>query len=276
MTWRELLCMFSHMDGIVKTYLFLLQISPCEVVVHRHEDDPALQLFCVTSQGFHKIFISWRICNVVNPGKIIHSNSIDSPSIPSNSLYCLNFKPIQFGFLFFVWLRELTDFPKTQYRLITSSSFTRHSVSYAPVHQLIFDTPEISNLYSRINFWVTSNNVFTVGFSSVFLMECRFSEQSRARKTAAFIDEDMNVPQVRECLSMSSILSPGGRFNITRNLAFTFSLNETNSAERRLFPLDVSKSPSMTELWVTGLPLVAINLSSVCLLCVCFWVFLWV
>ena len=37
---------------------------------------------------FSNFWISRRICNVVYPGNIIHSNSTGSPSIPSNSLYC--------------------------------------------------------------------------------------------------------------------------------------------------------------------------------------------
>ena len=30
----------------------------------------------------------WQSCNVVNPGKIFHSNSFGSPSIVSKVLYC--------------------------------------------------------------------------------------------------------------------------------------------------------------------------------------------
>ena len=46
----------------------------------------------VKSSGSTLIFdrISWTLlqsCNVVNPGKIFHSNSIGSPSIVSNALY---------------------------------------------------------------------------------------------------------------------------------------------------------------------------------------------
>ena len=181
MTWRELLCIFSHMGGIGETYLFVLQISPCGVVVHRHEDDSALELLCVTSQGFHKVLISWRICTVVNPGKIIHSNSIGSPSIPSDSLYCLNLKPIQFGFLFFVWLWELTDFPKTQ-RIWEYINFCLWEIDHLFIvrqghpfpcrrsrtcfwHSWDFQ----SFILESIFFWVTSNNLFTVGFSSVYL-----------------------------------------------------------------------------------------------------------
>ena len=47
----------------------------------------------VNYHGFSFIFDmnSWTLlqsCNVVNPGKIFHSNSIGSPSILSNALYC--------------------------------------------------------------------------------------------------------------------------------------------------------------------------------------------
>ena len=63
---------------------------------------------------------------------------------------------------------------------------------------------------------------------------------------------------------MSSILSLGGRFHITRNLVFTLSMNETDSAERRLYPPDVTKSTSMTEFRVTGSSVLAIDLTSVC------------
>ena len=47
----------------------------------------------VNSSGFSLIFDmnSWTLlqsCNVVNPGKIFHSNSIGSPSIVSKVLYC--------------------------------------------------------------------------------------------------------------------------------------------------------------------------------------------
>ena len=54
MTCRELLCIFSHKGGIGETYLFVLRISPYDVVVHRHEDDPSVESFWLTSQGFHK------------------------------------------------------------------------------------------------------------------------------------------------------------------------------------------------------------------------------
>ena len=55
MTWREHLCTFSHRSRIVKTYLFVWRTSPYDVVVHRREDDPSLELFCLQPQGFHNL-----------------------------------------------------------------------------------------------------------------------------------------------------------------------------------------------------------------------------
>ena len=37
---------------------------------------------------FMNFWASWTSCNVVNPGKIFHSNSIGSPSIVAKVLYC--------------------------------------------------------------------------------------------------------------------------------------------------------------------------------------------
>ena len=41
----------------------------------------------------------------------------------------------------------------------------------------------------------------------MFLMERQFSEYSFPMKTAACNVEDMNIPQIEECLSMSCIAS---------------------------------------------------------------------
>ena len=63
-------------------------------------------------------WISRRICNVVNPGNIIHSDSIGSPSIRSNSLYWYEpLEPLQFVFPCSIGLWERTYFSKTQYRI---------------------------------------------------------------------------------------------------------------------------------------------------------------
>ena len=59
-----------------------------------HIDTKMILLWnCSHSQPkfFSNVWISWRIFNVVCPGKIIHSTSIGSPSVISNSLYCFEF-----------------------------------------------------------------------------------------------------------------------------------------------------------------------------------------
>ena len=58
---------------------------------------------------------------------------------------------------------------------------------------------------------------------------------------------------------MSSILSLAGRFIILRNLVSTLSMNETDSAERRVYSLDVSTSTSMTESHAPGSPAPALE-----------------
>ena len=135
---------------------------------------------------------------------VIHSNSICSSSIPSYSLYCcmfvnhcslLSHSSLECGNSRIFPTRK-TESESTQsfafMNLITSSTFTRGNLHHEEVSQLYSVTPEISKCCSRINFWVTSNNLCTVGFLSVFLTECRFSEKSFPRKMAACIVELMN------------------------------------------------------------------------------------
>ena len=87
-----------------------------------------LPLSCSGSQfkSFNNFWISRRMCNVVCPGFIIHSNSIGSPSILSNSLH----ESFQFGSPFIVWLRERTYLPKTQYRVWEYVNFCLREIDY--------------------------------------------------------------------------------------------------------------------------------------------------
>ena len=60
----------------------------------------------------------WLSCNVVNPGKISHSNSIGSPSILSkSSVLWWTFEPRQSVFPCNIWLRVLVHLSKTQHRI---------------------------------------------------------------------------------------------------------------------------------------------------------------
>ena len=61
---------------------------------------------------------SWLSCNVLNPGKIFHSNFIGSPSILSKNLYSGGpFEPRQSVFPCHIWLRVLVHLSKTKYRI---------------------------------------------------------------------------------------------------------------------------------------------------------------
>ena len=119
------------------------------------------------------------------------------------------------------------------------------------VLESIFETPRTisSQWVSHLYFWLNA------GCLSHLVL----------RKTAAFMVEDINIHLMRECLSMSSILSPGGRFLIIRNLVFTHSMNEIDTAEREdLYSLHASNSTSVTESHATGFSVLAIDLASVC------------
>ena len=137
--------------------------------------------------------------------------------------------------------------------LINSSSFTRDSFSHMKVLPAHSGTPEISKFCSRNIFWITSKKFCTIGFLSVFLTEVIF-----VARTAAFIDEVMNITEQSECLSMLSISSPWRRFSIARNLVLTLSLNKVDPAERILFSSDVSKSMSVTDIWLNNFPIIAL------------------
>ena len=52
MTQRELLGTSSHKECISQTYAFVVLVSPFDVVLHRHEDNPSLELFWFTTQVF--------------------------------------------------------------------------------------------------------------------------------------------------------------------------------------------------------------------------------
>ena len=250
MTRRELLCISSHKDDISKTYSFVLWIATrCRLTSTWRW---FFLLSCSGSQfkSFNNFCISRRMCNAVCPGFIIHSNSIASPSILSNSLR----ESFQFDSPFIVWLRERTDFPKTQNRVWEYVNFCLREIDYLFVVHQGQPFPWRSR---RTYFWHSwdfqslflnqslchIDNFFTVGFSSVFLMTCRFCGVIFSKKDGCAHWRSHEYSHVRECVSMSSMLSPDGRFNIIRNLLFTLSTSMTHTRLRVKFPF-VNRSAS--------------------------------
>ena len=53
MSERESSCIVGHIDGINNTNLFVLQITPYDVILHRHEDDSSFVLFWCTLHFTH-------------------------------------------------------------------------------------------------------------------------------------------------------------------------------------------------------------------------------
>ena len=175
------------------TRVELVRISPCDVVVHRHEDNPFLESFWLTSHGFHNFWISWENLQRSewwwNHPLEFHRLSIDSRQL---SVLLNVLKLVQFGFPFFVWLRE-TDglffchreidcfvhrgqlFPRSR-----SPTFFWHSWDF----QSLFLNQLLSDIEQFLDSW---------SLTLILVMECEFSDWSRPRKTAAFIDEDKNI-----------------------------------------------------------------------------------
>ena len=114
---------------------------------------------------------------------------------------------------------------------MTSSSLTRDNCFHGEFSQLIWDTPKISSDCSTINFSDMSNICFIVR-SSVFLMECNFSELFFPMNTDVSNVEAINITQVIERLSMSCSESSGERFNIFRTWSFTPLKNERDFRQR--------------------------------------------
>ena len=210
----------------------------------------------------NNFWIPRRIFNIVCPGNIIHSNSIGSPSILSNSLYC------------FVLMNHSNVALHSSFDWGNGRTFPIQSLW---IHKLLHSRYGLSLRHSpkkrpftwrsrRTDFWHSWD------FQSLFLIQfLSHSEQFLyswplmcisggvqilrvvlSKKTAAFTVEVMSIPHVRVCISISSILSPGGRFNIIRNRSFTLSLEKTDSAESILNSSDASKSMSMFEFHATG------------------------
>ena len=67
--------------------LFIVFRSPRDVVEHRHEDNPSCEILWFPLNFDSNSWTLLQSCNVVNPKKIFHSNSIGSPSILSRVLY---------------------------------------------------------------------------------------------------------------------------------------------------------------------------------------------
>ena len=234
MTRRALLCISSNKDVISKTYPFVLWISTrCRCTSTWKW---FFLLSCSETQftSFNNFWILRRMCNVVCPGFIIHSNSIGSPSILSNSLH----ESFQFDSSFIVWLRERTDFPKTQFRVWEYVNFCLREIDYLFVVHQGQPFPWRSRRTYFWHFWDSQSLFFNQSLCRIeqflysWLLIC-ISDDVQILRRVIFFKKDgwthwrsHEYCHVRECVSMSSILSPDGRFNIILNLLFTLSLNK--------------------------------------------------
>ena len=109
---------------------------------------------------FMNFWTSRTSCNVVNPGKIFHSNSIGLPSIVSKGLHS----------------DELLNHVNLCARLMTFSPPTKDQCFHEESSQLIAFTPVISSDCLTINFSDLSKICFIVRSFPVFLMEYKISK----------------------------------------------------------------------------------------------------
>ena len=86
MSFKRSFCVrldFRSVRNTLSEVFFTLR--PTDVIVHRHEDDSVLNILQVCFR-FVPLFFEFRGADpVLCPGKIFHSNSIGSPSIPFKS-----------------------------------------------------------------------------------------------------------------------------------------------------------------------------------------------
>ena len=157
---------------------------------------------------------------------------------------------------------------------MTSSSLTKDKCFHEESSQLIGVTPKISSDCPTINFSDMWNICFIVRLFPVFLMECKFSEYSFPMNTDASNVEDINIPQIKERLSMSFFASFEDWSNIFRTRSFTLCKNDRDYNERfeSVTVLESISSSSAINLSVccvnepadrsfTGLPVLASNIS---------------
>ena len=131
-------------------------------------------------------WILLKSCDVVNPGKIFHSNYIGFPSIVSKVLCCgeslnqLDFSSqteFNVGF-WIIFPRHNTESENTYTFacewLMTSSSLTKDQCFHEESSQLIWDTPKISSDCPTIHFSDMSNICFIVRLFPVFWWSVNF------------------------------------------------------------------------------------------------------
>ena len=138
------------------SHSILLSFDPQEISLNIDMKKNFLVKFSGVSPDLNNnSWTSWLSCNVLNLGKIFHSNSIGSPSIMSKVLYSGEFfEPLQSLFPCSVWLRVLVYLTKTQYRiwkyvdfcaletLMTCSSPIREKYFHEEFSESIVFTPQ--------------------------------------------------------------------------------------------------------------------------------------
>ena len=153
-----------HFFCIRYANLIISFLCPIDVVEHWHEDDPVCEFFRFDAL-FKSRWISWRIRNDEIPGKMFHSNSIASPSIPNSSSfegYILNSSTWPSH----LFIASLLSFicPTHRHALLPLHiwSLDHEIILISP--RTVMNIPDISHSEflqecSKIHFWVVKNKL---------------------------------------------------------------------------------------------------------------------
>ena len=201
----KLLCKYGDDFGMCHTFFFITFVVTGNVIEHRHK---IVKVSSVSPKSLSRSLILSQSCNVVNPGKIFHSNSAGSPLCSFYQLWSiLSFLPK------LCWIQDVagpfqdtTQNPRRQtfarWRLKTVSSPINDSCFHDLVFQWILSTLFISSC-SLTNFSEMSNIFFEMR-SVEFLIEFWSSRKFFSMNVAAFIVAIINIHQIFECSSPES------------------------------------------------------------------------
>ena len=180
---------------------------------------------------------SWLSRNVLNPGKIFHSNSMSSPSILSKFLYSgelLNHPHLSshapFDWRFsFIFPRHSTEYENTwtfvRWRLMTCSSPIKDKYFHEESSQLIVFSIDLIWLFGHQFFRYVEHlfhcEIFCFWWNANVWVILPMD-------TDACNVEDINIHHITECLSLSFVACIEDCFCLFRTWSFTLCKNDVD------------------------------------------------
>ena len=270
MSERESSCIVGHIDGSNNTNLFVLQTSPYDVTVHRHEGDSSFELFWCTLHFTHHSWDlgeklqrgeSWEMCPLE-----FHGFSIDSIQF---SVLARTLEPHPFIFSIQHSITGKGVQNLRIHRFMPSKIwFLRHSI------KIVFPVEKFANKFVTLPRFLllALESVFVTprttswqwGLSSPFPMECKFVQVVFPKKTLRSWLKTQTFPTSTNACRDLPFYPQDDDSSLFRNPVCTLSMSGINSTEVS-YSCGVSKSISRTESPAKGFPVPVIDLTSVCL-----------